>query len=93
MEDCLQCTLERLRTMYCTFLQACRWYGSFPDRLVILLDGVLVYQESTLNLYYIVYTVKKVIGFPVPSLDGNNYIIPGQGDFGLWHPGWGQENR
>jgi hypothetical protein len=85
MENCLQCTLERLTNVYCTFLQACRWYGSFPDRLVILLDGVLVYQESTLNLYYIVYTVKKVIGFPVPSQDvtyqtlpvaGNNLIIP-----------------
>ncbi len=70
--------------MYCTFLQACRWYGSFPDRLVILLDGILVYQESTLNLYYIVYTVKKVLVFPSPvgmsltklSLDGNNKLFP-----------------
>lgn len=24
--------------------QASRWYGSFPDRLVIILDGELVYQ-------------------------------------------------
>jgi hypothetical protein len=27
------------------------------------------------------------------SLAGNYKIIPGQEDFGLWHPGWGQENR
>jgi hypothetical protein len=27
------------------------------------------------------------------SLDGNNLTIPGQGEFGQWHPGWGRENR
>ncbi len=27
------------------------------------------------------------------SLAGKNLIIPGQGEFGLWHPGWGRENR
>jgi hypothetical protein len=27
------------------------------------------------------------------SLDGNNLIIPVQGEFGQWHPGWGRENR
>ncbi len=26
------------------------------------------------------------------SLTGNNLIIPGQGEVGSWHPGWGQEN-
>jgi hypothetical protein len=26
------------------------------------------------------------------SLDGNNLIIPGQGEFGKWHAGWGREN-
>jgi hypothetical protein len=26
------------------------------------------------------------------SLTGNNLIIPGQGEFGSCHPGWGQEN-
>jgi hypothetical protein len=23
---------------------------------------------------------------------GKNLIIPGQEEFGKWHPGWGQEN-
>ncbi len=27
------------------------------------------------------------------SLAGNDLIIPGQGEFGTWHPGWGWENR
>ncbi len=27
------------------------------------------------------------------SLAGNNQKIPGQGEFGKWHPGWGRENR
>jgi hypothetical protein len=27
------------------------------------------------------------------SLAGNNFIIPGQGEFGKWHPSWGRENR
>jgi hypothetical protein len=27
------------------------------------------------------------------SLAGNNKIIPGQGEFGQWHPGRGRENR
>jgi hypothetical protein len=27
------------------------------------------------------------------SLAGNNLIIPDQGEFGLYHPGWGRENR
>jgi hypothetical protein len=26
------------------------------------------------------------------SLDGNNLIIPVQGEFGKGHPGWGREN-
>ncbi len=41
---------------------------------------------------------KKVVDFPVPSrevtnkisLAGNNLIFPVQGEFGWWHPGWGQ---
>ncbi len=44
------------------------------------------------------YTVKKVIHFPDPagmsltkiSLAVNNLIIPGQGEFGKWHLGWGR---
>ncbi len=44
---------------------------------------------------------KNVIDFPSPaglsltklSLAGNNQLIPGQGEFGYWHPGWGRENR
>jgi hypothetical protein len=48
------------------------------------------------------YTVKKILSiFLSPagksltklSLDGNNLIIPGQGEFGKWHPGWGRDNR
>ncbi len=27
------------------------------------------------------------------SLDGNNLIIPAQGEFRKWHPDWGRENR
>jgi hypothetical protein len=27
------------------------------------------------------------------SLAGNYLIIPGQGEFGKWHPAWGRENR
>jgi hypothetical protein len=50
---------------------------------------------------FLSYTVKKVIDFPAPrglsltklSLTGNYQIIPGQGEFGKWHPGWGRENR
>jgi hypothetical protein len=26
------------------------------------------------------------------SLAGNDLIIPDQGEFGKWHPGWGREN-
>ena len=42
------------------------------------------------------YTVKKKTRFLDlfwPNLlgTGNGYIIPGQGEFGKWHPGWGQE--
>ncbi len=44
---------------------------------------------------------KRFVIFPSPagmsftklSLDGNNLIIPVQGEFGKWHPGWGRENR
>jgi hypothetical protein len=45
------------------------------------------------------YTViKKIIVFPPPagmsltklSLAGKNLIIPGHGEFGLRHPGWGR---
>ncbi len=50
--------------------------------------------------YY--YTVKKGYRFSRPllwmsltklSLTGKNWIIPGQWEFGQWHPGWGRENR
>jgi hypothetical protein len=27
------------------------------------------------------------------SLAGDKLVIPAQGEFGLWHPGWGRENR
>ncbi len=27
------------------------------------------------------------------SLGGYNLIIPAQGEFGQWNPGWGRENR
>jgi hypothetical protein len=27
------------------------------------------------------------------SLAWKNLIIPGQGEFGQWHPAWGMENR
>ncbi len=51
-------------------------------------------QSRTLPSYTTQYTVKKVNGFPVPSrmsltkfsLAGNNLIIPGQREFGNWHP-------
>ncbi len=26
------------------------------------------------------------------SLDENNLLIPVQGEFGKWHPDWGEEN-
>ncbi len=49
------------------------------------------------------HTVKKVRGFPVPRRDVpyqtpigrkySNLIIPCQGEFGKWHPGWGRENQ
>jgi hypothetical protein len=50
---------------------------------------------SYVRLNVDIYTVKKVSGFPSPagmsltkvSLDGNNLIIPDQGDFGKRHPG------
>jgi hypothetical protein len=43
---------------------------------------------------------KRKKDFPVPSryvtnqtLPGREYLnIPGQGEFGQWHPGWGREN-
>ncbi len=47
----------------------------------------------------VLYTVKKIIVFSVPiagmsltkfSLSGNNLIIPARGEFGEWHPGWGE---
>ncbi len=46
-------------------------------------------SNSSRDLRYINYTVKKDIVFPVPSRDittklslaGNNLIIPGQGEF------------
>jgi hypothetical protein len=45
--------------------------------------------------------LKKFTDFPVPSRDvtnqtlpgRDNLIVPGQGEFGWWHPGWGLENR
>ncbi len=44
---------------------------------------------------------KRLAVFPSPagmsltklSLDGENLIIPVQGEIGKWHPGWGRENR
>ncbi len=44
---------------------------------------------------------KSVSNFPSPagnsliklSLGGNNLIIPVQGEYGQWHPGWERENR
>jgi hypothetical protein len=47
-----------------------------------------------------VHCKKRLTIFPSPagmsltklSLDGNNLIIPVQGEFGKWHPGWGREN-
>jgi hypothetical protein len=44
---------------------------------------------------------KGLMLFPSPagmsrtklSLAGNNLIIPGQGEFSMWHPAWGRENR
>ncbi len=48
------------------------------------------------------YTVKKRLAiFPSPagmslttlSLGGNNFIIPGQGEFGQWHSGSRRENQ
>ncbi len=47
-----------------------------------------------------VHCKKKVSDFPVPaemsltklSLGGTSLIIPAQGEFGKWNPGWGQEN-
>jgi hypothetical protein len=39
------------------------------------------------------YTVKNVVDFPVPSRDVTNQTLPGQGEFGYFHTGWGRENR
>jgi len=51
---------------------------------------------SWINRYFSKFTVKKVNNFPVPSRDvtylflaWNNLIIPGQGEFGKWHPSCG----
>ncbi len=49
----------------------------------------------------ILYTVKKSYRFSIPSQDVANQtlsgrellIIPGQGEFDLWNPGWGWEKR
>ncbi len=49
--------------------------------------------------------LKKLFDIPVPSRDATyqtlprreyfiyDVIIPGQGEFGKWHPGWGREYR
>ncbi len=45
------------------------------------------------------FTVKKLSFFPSPAgmsltkLAGNNLIIPGRGEFGKSHPGWGRDKR
>jgi hypothetical protein len=54
-------------------------------------------QRPTIQLH----CKKRLAIFPSParmsltklSLAGKNVIIPGQGEFGKWHPGLGQENR
>ncbi len=48
-----------------------------------------------------IHCKKRLTIFPSPaemslaqlSLEGNILIIPGQGEFGKLHPGWGQENH
>ncbi len=43
---------------------------------------------------WMAYTVKQVSSFLVPSRDViyQTLVIPVQGEFGKWHPGWGREN-
>jgi hypothetical protein len=55
---------------------------------------------STINIYRTVHCKKRLTVFPSPagmlhtklSLARNNLIIPSQGEFGKFHPGWGREN-
>jgi hypothetical protein len=56
--------------------------------------------KNILNILFC-YTVTKGFWFPHPqpgchypnSTTGNNLIIPRQGEFDKWHPGWGRKNR
>ncbi len=69
------------------------------QRTVTITKGtgtVVIHNENdvTMDCCYKYCTLqKKVCDFPVPSRDFTNEAFPGHGEFGLWHPGWGRENR
>ncbi len=56
---------------------------------------------ESMTLVFNIHSKKRLAIFPSPagmsltklSLAGNNWVIPGQGEFGQWHPVRGQENR
>jgi hypothetical protein len=66
------------------------FYCRINGRIVFHLEAIEIQRliansGTTLYLDIGTYTVKKD--------SGNNLIIPGQGEFGKRHPGWGRENR
>jgi hypothetical protein len=58
-----------------------------------ILHGFTPLPNGTVRIYSEPQTIHCKKDFPVPSRDVTNQTLPGQGEFGYFHTGWGQENR
>jgi hypothetical protein len=79
-------------------------YPTFPLPVIFISGNqvrfIMTQSPDTAPLNLTLHNKKRLPIFSSPagmltklSLAGNNLIIPGQGEFGWCHPGWGRRNR
>ncbi len=92
-----------LGILWCEATEVRQNYSHLPyTPKCVMFYSYTVKKLSLKSLYKSVHSLhckKRLAVFPSPagmsltklSLAGNNLIIPTQGEFGKWHPGWGRK--
>ncbi len=75
---------------------AVAWFGPTPHSFQLHRQLRYLCTKRRKNKWERGTDVKRYSDFPVPSRDVTSQTLPGReyckGEFGAWHPGWGQEN-
>ncbi len=85
-----QMSLQRTNIIYLSLL---RWWKIHNEEYLVITHSWITLKPNTVKKRLSIFPFPAGMSLTKLSLTGKNKIIPGQGEFGQWHPGLGRENR